>query len=46
MQDPFQNNYILNFTQKLISIILFRGILIDTRNIDRFTTSTYKKKTS
>ena len=47
IQETFQNNSILNFIQE-ISInnkIPFLGVLIDTSNIDRFTTSSYKKPT-
>ena len=44
-QETFQNNYVLNFTLEINinNKIQFLGILIDTSNIDRFTTSTYKK---
>ena len=48
IQEIFQNNSVLNFTQE-ISInnkIPFLGVLIDTSNIDRFITSTYKKPTN
>ena len=45
MQETFQNNSVLNFTQEINNNhkILFLGVLIDTSNIDRFVTSTYKK---
>ena len=45
-QETFQNNSILNFTQEINinNKIPFLGVLIDTSNIDRFITSTYKKK--
>ena len=44
IQETFQNNTILNFTQEINinNKIPFIGVLIDTSNIDRFTTSTYK----
>ena len=40
------NDSVLNFTQKINinNKIAFLGVLIDTSNIDRFITSTYKKK--
>ena len=46
IQETFQNNSVLNFIQK-INIndkILFLCVWIDTSNIDRFPTSTYKKE--
>ena len=47
IQETFQNNSVLNFTQEIniTNKIPFLGVLIDTSNIDRFTTSTYKKPT-
>ena len=47
IQVSFQNNSVLNFTQKLNknSKIPFLGVLIDASNIDGFTTPTYKKPT-
>ena len=47
IQETFQNNYVLNFTQEINinNKISFLGVLIDTNNIDRFITSKYKKKT-
>ena len=45
IQETFQNNSVLNFTQE-INInhkIPFLSVLIDTSNIDRFTISAYKK---
>ena len=47
-QETFQNNSVLNFTQEINinNKITFLGILIDTSNIDRFITSTYKKSTN
>ena len=46
IQETFQNNSVLNFTLEINinNKILFLGVLIDARNINRFTTSTYKKK--
>ena len=44
IQETFQNNSVLNFTQE-INInkkIPFLGVQIDTNNIDQFTTSKYK----
>ena len=45
-QETLQNNSVLNFTQEIIinNKIPFLGVLIDTSNIDRFITTTYKKK--
>ena len=45
IEETFQNNSVLSFTQE-ISIndkIPFLGLRVDTNNIDRFITSTYKK---
>ena len=46
IHETFQNNSVLNFTQEINinSKIPFLVVLIDTSNIDRFITSTYKKK--
>ena len=46
IQETFQNNSVLNFKQEINinNKIPFLSVLIDTSNIDRFTTSTYKKK--
>ena len=46
--ETFRNNSILNFTQEINinNKIQFLGVLIETSNIDRFTTSTYKKPTN
>ena len=48
IQETFQNNSVLNFTQEINinNRTPFLGVLIDTSNIDRFTTSTYKKNLS
>ena len=48
IQETFQNNFVLIFTQEINANnkIPFLGILIDTSNIDRFITSTYKKPTN
>ena len=48
IQETFQNNSVLNFTQEINinNKIPFLDVLIDSSNIDRFTTSTYKKPTS
>ena len=48
IQETFQNNSVLNFTQEINinNKIPFLGVLIDTSNIDRFITSTYKKTTN
>ena len=48
IQETFQNNSVLNFTKgiNIKNKIPFFGILIDTSNIDWFTTSTYKKPTN
>ena len=45
IQETFQNNSVLNFTQEINinNKIPFLGVQIDISNIDRFTTSTYKK---
>ena len=45
IQETFQNNSVLNFTQEINinNKIPFLGVLIDTSNIDRFITFTYKK---
>ena len=45
IQETFQNNSVLNFTQEINinNKIPFLSVLIDTSNIDRFTTSIYKK---
>ena len=44
IQETFQNNSVLNFTQEINinNKIPFLGVLIDTGNINRFTTSTLK----
>ena len=44
IQEIFQNNSVLNFTQEINinNKIPFLGVLIDTSNIVQFTTSTYK----
>ena len=43
IQETFENNFVLNFTQEINinNKIPFLGVLIDTRNIDRFITSIY-----
>ena len=48
IQETFQNNSVLNFLQEINinNKISFLGVLIDTSNIDRFITSTYKKPTN
>ena len=47
IQETFQNNSVPNFTQEINNNkIPFLGVLIDTSNIDRFITSTYKKPTN
>ena len=48
IQETFQNNSVLNFSQEtnINNKIPFLGVLIGTSNIDRFTTSTYKKSTN
>ena len=48
IQETFQNKSVLNFTQEINinNKIPFLGVLIDTSNIDRFTTSTYKNTTN
>ena len=48
IQETFQNNFVLIFTQEINANnkILFLGLLIDTSNMDPFTTSTYKKPTN
>ena len=48
IQDTFQNNSVLNFTQEINinNKIPFLGVLIDTSNNDRFITFTYKKPTN
>ena len=45
IHETFQNNSVLNFTQEINinNKITFLGVPIDTSNIGRFTTSTYKK---
>ena len=45
IQETFQNNSVLNFTQEINinNKIPFLGVLIDANNNDRFITSTYKK---
>ena len=45
IQETFQNNLVLTFTQEINinNKIPFLGVLIDTSNIDGFTTSAYKK---
>ena len=44
IQEIFQNDSVLNFTQEINinNKIPFVGVLIETSNIDRFTTSAYK----
>ena len=46
IQETFQNNSVLNFTQEINinNKIPFLVVLIDTNNNDWFITSTYKKK--
>ena len=45
IQETFQDNSVLNFTQKINNNkIPFFGVLIDTNNNDRFFSSAYKKK--
>ena len=46
IQETFQNNSVFNFMQEINinNKILFLGVIIDTYNIDRFITSTFKKK--
>ena len=48
IQKTFQNNSVLNFIQEINinNNIPFLGLLMNTSNIDRFTTSTYKKPTN
>ena len=48
IQETFQNNSVLNFTQEvnINNKIPFLGVLIDTNNNDRFITFTYKKTTN
>ena len=48
IQEIFQNNSVLNFTQEINinNKIPFLVVLIDTSNIDWFITSTYKKSTN
>ena len=45
IQETFQNDSVFNFSQELNinNKIPFLGVLIDTSNINKFTTSTYKK---
>ena len=45
IQENFQNNSVLHFTQKIKNKIQFLGVLINTNNNDQFITSTYKKST-
>ena len=48
IQETFQNNSVLNFTQEINmnNKIPFLSVLIDTSDIDRFITSTYKMPTN
>ena len=48
IQETFQNNSVLNFTQEINinNKIPLLSVLIDTNNIDQFITSTYKKPTN
>ena len=48
LTQTFENNSVLHLTQEINinNKIPFLGVLIDTSNIDRFITSTYKKPTN
>ena len=48
IQETFQNNSVINFPQEINinNKISFLCVLIDTSNIDRFTTYTYEKPTN